>query len=407
MNVHELWKQRFGLFLKEARTYGKYIFNDHLKFILIFAIGVGAYYYQQWLATLSPSFPAAFVLAVVLALALTAGTVQTLLKPADLVFLLPLEEQLKPYFAKAFRFTYLLQLYVLAMLAAAGAPLYLQVLKGSGQSYLLIVAAAALMKLWNLFAAWEAVYSMSSRTRLLDRLARLCLNALLLYVLLSRASAVYAAVLVVIMAAYGFFLYKGNRGRGLNWEQLIAEENKRMLLFYRVANLFTDVPALKEQVHRRRWLDPLAGLVSFSQQNSYSYLYVRTFLRAGGYFGLYIRLLVLGGILIYVIPFLYGRFILGVLFLYLIGYQSLTLWKHHRYKLWLDLYPVPAERRNAALLQLLFAVMAAASVAFAVTFLAATAAVTDAALLLIIGLLFSYVFTYIYIKNRTNKADLV
>ena len=77
---------------KEVRTYSKYVFNDRLKFIFVFIIGAGAYYYQQWLQTLTPSFPTALVMAVLLGLVLTAGSIQTLLKEADLVYLLPVEQ---------------------------------------------------------------------------------------------------------------------------------------------------------------------------------------------------------------------------------------------------------------------------------------------------------------------------
>ncbi len=104
MNSTALWKERFRHFLQEVRTYSKYVFNDHLKFIFVFIIGAGAYYYQQWLQTLTPSFPTALVMAVLLGFVLTAGSIQTLLKEADLVYLLPVEQKLKPYFTKAFLF---------------------------------------------------------------------------------------------------------------------------------------------------------------------------------------------------------------------------------------------------------------------------------------------------------------
>ena len=35
-------------------------------------------------------------------------------------------------------------------------------------------------------------------------------------------------------------------GKPLNWEYLISEEGKKMMLLYRIANMFVDVPALKE-----------------------------------------------------------------------------------------------------------------------------------------------------------------
>ena len=156
MNSTALWKERFRYFLQEVRTYSKYVFNDHLKFIFVFIIGAGAYYYQQWLQTLTPSFPTALVMAVLLGFVLTAGSIQTLLKEADLVYLLPVEEKLKPYFTKAFLFTFMIQLYIIAIVAAALAPLYFQQMKQTGAAYIWIVIAFVIVKAWNLFVAWKS-----------------------------------------------------------------------------------------------------------------------------------------------------------------------------------------------------------------------------------------------------------
>ena len=101
MNSTALWKERFRHFLKEVRTYSKYVFNDHLKFIFVFIIGAGAYYYQQWLQTLTPSFPTALVMAV-LRSRINGRIHSNVIKEADLVYLLPVEQKLKPYFTKAF-----------------------------------------------------------------------------------------------------------------------------------------------------------------------------------------------------------------------------------------------------------------------------------------------------------------
>ncbi|MFX3622672.1 MAG: ABC transporter permease [Ectobacillus sp.] len=400
MNTVELWKQRFQLFLKELRTYGKYVFNDHLKFAVIFAIGVGAYYYQQWLATLTPSFPAVFVIAVLFSLVLTAGSIHTLLKPADLVFLLPLEEKMKPYFFRAFRFTYIIQLYVLGMMGAALAPLYLQQLQQPVSVYIWIFVMLAIVKVWNLLAAWEIIYSMDDKKRVYDRIVRFGLNFLLVYFLAGRYSIIYTAGVVVAMALYWFLLQKREGKRGLNWEQLIAEEGKKMLLFYRIANLFTDVPVLKERVKRRKWLDGFASLVPFAQKNTYSFLYIRTFLRSGGYFGVYVRLLALGGVLIYVIPFLYGRLFISSVFLYFIGYQLLSLWKHHRLKLWMNLYPIAEEEKKRSFLSLHFRFLFAGGLVFCITFLFATMAWGMALLLAGGNIVFSYVFTYGYCSRK-------
>ena len=44
--IENLWKERVQLHTVELRKYLKYIFNDHLLFVAIFALGAGAFYYM-------------------------------------------------------------------------------------------------------------------------------------------------------------------------------------------------------------------------------------------------------------------------------------------------------------------------------------------------------------------------
>lgn len=398
MNSNALWKERFRHFIKEARTYGKYVFNDHLKFIFVFMIGAGAYYYQQWLATLTPAFPTAIVIAVLLGLVVTVGSVQTLLKEADLVYLLPVEERLKGYFLKAFRFTFIKHLYFIVMVAAALAPLYLQQTGQSGNTYMIIVLLAVILKAWNLFMTWEVSYMTDPRMRLFDLLIRVIVNVAFIYCLVARVSFLYIGIIVVLMMVYSVLLQQSVKGKPLNWEYLIAEEGKKMMVLYRIANMFVDVPALKERVARRKWLDFILQIIG--EKRTYLYLYTRTFLRAGNYFGLYMRLLVIGGALVYAIPFLYGRVIVSILFLYLIGYQLMPLWKHHRLTLWLDLYPVREEEKRKDFLKLLHSVLIIGSVILALMFAVATTNIVITGALLVGNIVFSTLFVYQYVAKR-------
>ncbi|MEH7463571.1 ABC transporter permease [Bacillus thuringiensis] len=405
MNSKGLWKERFRHFLKETRTYGKYVFNDHLKFIFVFIIGAGAYYYQQWLQTLTPAFPAAFVMAVLLGLVLTAGSVQTLLKEADLVYLLPVEEKLKAYFGKAFQFTLIVQLYIVAMVSAALAPLYFQQTKQSGETYIIIILAIVLSKGWNLFVTWEKSYMTDNRIHLTDWLVRFVLNFFFVYFLVERASALYTGAIVFAMIIYLVFLHQKVKGKPLNWEYLISEEGKKMMLLYRIANMFVDVPALKERVARRKWLDFILQLVS--DKRPYLFLYLRTFLRSGNYFGLYARLLTIGGLILYFAPFLYVRLLVGVVFLYLIGYQMLSLWKHHRLKLWIELYPIVEEAKLKDFLTLLCTLLCVGGVIFAVLFAFATKDMMMTGLVFLVNLLFSALFVYQYGAKRLKKLSRI
>ncbi|HDR7967884.1 ABC transporter permease EcsB [Bacillus pacificus] len=403
MNSTALWKERFRHFLQEVRTYSKYVFNDHLKFIFVFIIGAGAYYYQQWLQTLTPSFPTALVMAVLLGLVLTAGSIQTLLKEADLVYLLPVEQKLKPYFTKAFLFTFMIQLYIIAIVAAALAPLYFQQMKQTGATYIWIVIAFVIVKAWNLFVAWEKSFLTDQNIQRADWFIRFILNALFVYFLVERTSVIFIAGIVLLMVLYLAIMYQMVKGKPLNWEYLISEEGKKMMLLYRIANMFVDVPALKERVARRKWLDFILSMIS--KKRTYLYLYTRTFLRSGNYFGLYVRLLVLGGVILYFIPFLYGRFIVSLIFLYLIGYQLLTLWKHHRMKIWLDLYPVGGEEKKKDFLTLLNAILITGSIIFTIIFVLATKDFMMTGMLLVVSIVFSIGFVYQYGAKRIERLN--
>ncbi|MEB8570602.1 ABC transporter permease EcsB [Bacillus cereus] len=403
MNSTALWKERFRHFLKEVRTYSKYVFNDHLKFIFVFIIGAGAYYYQQWLQTLTTSFPTALVMAVLIGLVLTAGSIQTLLKEADLVYLLPVEEKLKPYFTKAFLFTFMIQLYIIAIVAAALAPLYFQQMKQTGAGYIWIVLAFVIVKAWNLFVAWEKSFLTDQNIQRADWFIRFILNGLFVYFLVERTSVLFIGGIVLLMVLYLAIMHQMVKGKPLNWEYLISEEGKKMMLLYRIANMFVDVPALKERVARRKWLDFILSMIG--EKRTYLYLYTRTFLRSGNYFGLYVRLLALGGVILYFIPFLYGRFIVSLIFLYLIGYQLLTLWKHHRMKIWLDLYPVGGEEKKKDFLALLNAILIIGSVIFTVIFALATKDFMMTGILLTVSILFSIGFVYQYGAKRIERLN--
>ena len=134
-----------------------------------------------------------------------------------------------------------------------------------------------------------------------DWFIRFILNGLFVYFLVERTSVLFIGGIVLLMVLYLAIMHQMVKGKPLNWEYLISEEGKKMMLLYRIANMFVDVPALKERVSRRKWLDFILSIIG--EKRTYLYLYTRTFLRSGNYFGLYVRLLALGGVILYFIPF--------------------------------------------------------------------------------------------------------
>lgn len=365
MNSLELWKERFSLFATELQKYMRYIFNGHLLFVLVIGIGGLAYYYSEWVKTLDESFPAAIILALIIALPLTKSPVYSLLKEPDMFFLLPVEKKMDPYFRKAIRISFAFQGYILLMLLAAGMPLYAAVEKGTFNNFIVILLFILAAKYMNLIAKWNVDRFQEASARLADRCVRFCLNFVLLYFLFSNGHLAFAAVVLLILAMLSFYYKKAAADKLLKWEYVIEAENKRMHSFYRFANMFTDVPKLKEKISRRKWLDPILALVPYSQSNTYRFLYIRTFLRSGDYLGLFIRLTVIGAIVIVSLDTLIPQMIGAGLFVYMTGFQLIIIRKHHESLIWHDLYPVAKERKNKDVQFLLLSFLAVQIAVFA------------------------------------------
>jgi ABC-2 type transport system permease protein len=204
------------------------------------------------------------------------------------------------------------------------------------------------------------------------------------------------------MGFYFNAFYKRTKKMGLKWNQLIEHEEKRMSSFYRIANLFTDVPKLKDTVKRRKWLDVFISRIPFSQQHTYLYLFSRTFIRSSDYLGLFIRLTIIGILALYFISYGIGIILMVVLFLYLTGFQLLPLWNHHQNKLWVDLYPLKEKHKADAFHSLLLVILMVQAVIFALFILAKGEALL-ALIGLLTGMVFNYIFIYFYSKKRIKS----
>ncbi|NEX80346.1 ABC transporter permease [Bacillus thermocopriae] len=395
----KLWRNRIGVRVKELNRYLRYIFNGHLVIVLIFLIGSGAYYYQQWIDTLSSNFPAEIIMAIILGLFLAYSPVYNYLLHADQVFLLPLENQLRGYFRWSKISSFIFQGYILLLVLAVLMPMYVKV---SGTNYRLffpILLLLLVVKAWNLVVSWHITYFVPSSVHRSDMAVRYFVNTTFSYLLLKQANFLVLLCIGFIMMIYYYFFHSRTKEIGLKWDLLIEQEEKRMASFYRLANLFTDVPKLKDTVKRRKWLDQFLRGISFSKEKTFLYLYSRTFLRSSDYLGLFVRLTIIGSLAIYFISFGLGQLLLIVLFLYLTGFQLLPLWKHHQNKLWVDLYPVDPKHKQNAFQFLLMVIMSIEAVFFAFM-LSIKGEFLYALVGLIIGLMFNWIYVYFYSKNR-------
>ncbi len=216
-----------------------------------------------------------------------------------------------------------------------------------------------------------------------------------------RGNLIAAAVLTVLFVVLLFVDYTITRKQGgLAWDLLIEKDQARMQAFYRIANQFADVPHLKTKVHKRQTIVNLfTKRVPFNRNNTYDYLFRITFVRGGDYFGLFLRLTILAGVIIYFIPNLWVQLAFALLFLYLTGFQLIGMWKHHRTIAWMRLYPVAGDTRKRALLSLLQQLAIIQAVLLSLVFLLRVD-VVGFILALVAGLAFGLGFVRMYVPKR-------
>ncbi len=401
-NPQHLWKERFGTFAKETGSYLRYIFNGHLVIVVLFLLGTAAFYYQEWIDTLQPEFPAAWVMALILATVLTYSPIQTFLTEADKIFLLPLETELDDYFRKSIIFSLSLQSYLLLIILAVLMPLHVKIHGADFKSFFILLVALILIKWFNILIRWNVQHFIERNVKLTDSIIRFSINVVLLYFIFSGAQLIFAAVPIAALILLYLYYQKQAKDKGLKWEQLIEDEERRMNAFYRVANMFTDVPKLRDRTKRRKWLDWLVNIFPYKQDLAFSHLYLRTFARSGDYFGLLVRLTLIGGTALYFLTYGPGQIFLALLFMYLTGFQLLPLWNHHQNKLWVSLYPVPENARKKSFTSLLLGIMIFQAAVFAGTVLI-KGEWLSAAIVLASGIAFSLFFVYFYSQSKLKS----
>lgn len=301
-SLREIWGDRFIRYMNELQKYMKFVFTGHLAIVLLFTIGAGGYAYSEWLKEVPSGFPSAILAAVLIGAALSIGSPITLLKPADIVFFLPMENNLEEYLKRSLRYSLFSQLPVPYILFIVLLPL-LAATDVAGKPQFILTAIVIFLVKW-LYVETEYHYRRANEGKGIwkDRLVRFVLAALIIYVMLA-GNPYFIPLVGVLMAVYYLFWKKRSVANPFPYEHFITLEQNRMMRFYRFANYFTDVPHLKGSVSRRAWLGFLMRPAQFGQASPQRYLLRRTLVRTDDIFWLWVRLTALSVIGVVLIPF--------------------------------------------------------------------------------------------------------
>lgn len=367
--MQALWQKRVQKHIQEQVKYLRLVFNDHFVIAIIFLLGALGYTYANAVKGLDPrAWWLKPVLSLVLLAAVSFGRLATLLKEADSVFLLPKESGLVTYLKSARLYSSWLPLIAMAFVTLLVAPLLL--ITKTVPAWHIAVALITLViikdrrfsiQLRQWYQADE-----TQATKWLSLILDLAIIASQLYQWLN---------LVGVLVALGLAYYQRQqlvrvqKTQLFDWLAAVGAEDSRMGRIYRLYNLFTDVPGLSSQVKRRRYLDGLLKLITAKPANTYLYLYARGFLRGTEFSGLYIRLVVLGGIILCFSHIWWLSLALGLLLIYLVGFQLLPFYNQYDQIIFTHLYPVPTTKRIQAFSQLMRTLLLLQALLFSVILL--------------------------------------
>ncbi|GAE25891.1 ABC transporter [Halalkalibacter wakoensis JCM 9140] len=399
-NGMTLWKERVSAYWNMAIRYLRLIGNSGFLFTLYVLIIIGSYYYSVFLDWLPETFPAVWVFVAVFAHFLTRSGVRTFVKPADVVFLLPYESKLGSYFQASKWYSIGLQSGVILLVLVVLSPLFAKYLANDAGSLLIVLILLVIAKAWNVFASFEEQRFQSEVSRQSHFLLRGMVNIVFTYLLFSGAGLLYLLTLYVIMAALYWFYYQSiAKQLSIKWDHLIEVEQGMLLFFYRIANAFTDVPQLRNKVKPRNHLSWLLHVLSDSSKSVYHYLFVRSFIRANDYLGIFIRLVVIAAIILVALPTGWLQIVVLLLFMHMVTNQLSTIWFHYDTNMWVDLYPVEAQEKTDALTQVTFRLLLLMT-AILTGVLLVSSSVFMAGLAIIVGGLYSYIGSHQLIHKR-------
>lgn len=402
--IDQIWNKRVKAYWDMAIRYLRLIGNSGFLFTIYLAIIVGSYYYSELLKWLPERFPASIFLAVTWTILLTNSPTRTFLKKGDIVFLSPIEEKMASYFKRSYIYSLLMQFSKMVFVAVVITPMYRFMINEDVKSLLFIVIVSFIAKAWNLLFQWEEQRLLYENHRMQHFVLRFLLNFVLAFLLFKESSIILILSVIGLQLFLYLFYYQHFKKRySLKWESLVEVEEKMLMMFYRIANTFTDVPKLSTKVKRRRIISNVLKLFPFSQNSTYHVLFFSSFIRANDYYGIFIRLFLVGFAFIYIVPFTYGRIFVSLLFIYMSGLQLSTLKQHHTIKIWPDLYPISLEQRKYSLSNVLFVLLTTKSLLFSGFDLLVYRVSTHSAVMLVSNILLAYCYSYLFLHKEKKK----
>lgn len=403
IDIDQIFQERFNEFYKEASRYWRLIASSGLLFTVSILTILGLIYYRDFLAWIPDWVPIPVGLSLLFGTLVTKGAHRTLLKEADILFLTPIEKKMDQYFSKTERYNFILQGVGIAILLVILSPLYVDKIPVENQKLWFYFLIPILLKGWNLQSSWVALRWQNNRNIRYHTMLRFAFNVLFLYWFFVGGNILFLLGFSSIVLLFYMLERRIRTDHAIHWLYLVEMERRLQSRFYSFVNSFVDVPHLQSKVKKRAWISGVTKLLPFSSTSAYRYLYMKTFFRANDYFGIYVRLSLIGTAVVYAIPNFYAQAVAYLLFLFLMSVQLKAIYGHHQRQFWHKIFPLPPSQQKNAFIWLNFYLLSLQALIMLIPTLLGEQVIWGKALLLVVGFLLCYGYSHVVLKNTLNK----
>ncbi|MED1741353.1 ABC transporter permease [Bacillus swezeyi] len=395
--MSSLWGKLFIRRLKnqweKERIYLFRVFSNSGIFIII---GFLMYLYVKLLKwfdlIITSRFEFIICFSVIMGCFLTRNPLTTFLRETDIYFMLPAESELTPYFKYAFYYSLFIQALKIIVLMLILYPLF----QSKTGNHILFFTTCIIL-LFLKYLNMNVVFYIEKKG--IFFLAQFTINILLLNLFF------YHILLFLLMVGIISYLLITRQTYILPsdmWFIQINKEQKRQSVYYTYLNLFIDIPSVQHRVRERKFLFFLIKRSSFIFRKPFLYLLIRSSLRYGEFFGIYIRfsLVILIAIVFSTYPVL--TVCIMLLGLFLTTLQVLHHFKPNRYPLIFRTYPITNRDVKLGLEYIVFALLVLQIFSLLFLVMCSNIGIQNILLLQALSLTFAYILSFWYVPKKVK-----
>ncbi|MCF6515162.1 hypothetical protein GSH19_03150 [Lactobacillus sp. S2-2] len=394
--IKNLFKERLGQHYKMLFKYFKYVFNDFFLIAVMFMLGGLSLAYSNFLNQLNPNnlFIKCLVI-LILFLSTKIGSFATFLKEADKVFLLPIEFKIHKYLKYTFVDSFIVSAFFQMLIFLVTFPMIKIVYQTNLLDFIFYILILLILKMINLLFEMNQLFS--ERNNLYSMTINI-INLLIL-ILFAIINPILGIILAIGLLFYVLFNLLKNQNNRFEWNLAISNESHRMRRIYQFFNLFTEVPFLKGKVARRKYLDFVFNLFDIKDANLY--LYLKGIIRNKEYSGLFLRLTILGTVLLFFVNNTYLNIGLSILFIYLLAFQLVPFYYFFDDNVFTHIYPLKLKNKIKSFKKLLYVLLLVVVVLFTIATAFFNIGIASVAfVLMIIEVL---LFNELYLSKKLNN----